>query len=93
MLAGASTPSLFSSGTTATRTAARKNACCASAAASKQEDPEPVLARAATTGQAGNAARVSHATPTPVTIRKTRVPDFRSRGLTAATVKGTIAQP
>ena len=90
MLARASTPSLVSSGTTAPRTAAGKNACCATAAAAKQEDPEPALARAAATGQAGNTARVSHTTP--VTIRKTRVPDTRSRGLTVATVKKTLAQ-
>ena len=91
MLAGASTPSLVSSGTTAPRPAAGKNACCATAAATKQENPEPALARAAATGQAPNTARVSHTTS--VTIRKTRVPDIHSRGLTAATVKAPIAQP
>ena len=74
-------------------TAADKNACCATAAATKQEDPEPALARAAATGQVGNTARVSHTTPISVTIRNTRVPDFQSRGLTAATVKTPIAQP
>ena len=57
----------------------------------KQEGPEPALARAAATGQAGNTARVSHTTP--VTIHKTRVPDTRSRGLTVATVTTLIAQP
>ena len=86
MLAGASTSSLVRSGTTAPRTAAgkKKSASCATATATKQEDPKPALARAAATGQAGNTARVSHTTPTPVTIRKTRVPGFHSRGLTAA---------
>ena len=93
MLAGASTPYLVSSGTTASRTAAGKNACCAIAVATKQEDQEPVLARAAAIGQAGNTARFSHTTPTPVAIRKARVPDTHSRDLTAATVKAPIAQP
>ena len=67
--------------------------CCAFASATKQEDPEPALARATATGPVGNTARVSHTTPTPVTIRKTRVPDSHSRGLTAATVKTPLAQP
>ena len=51
-------------------------ACCATTAATKQEDPEPALARAAATGQAGNTARASRTTPIPVTIRKTHIPDF-----------------
>ena len=89
MLAGASTPSLVSSGTTAPRTAAGKNACCATAEAKKQEDPEPALTRATATGQVDNTARVSHTTPG--TIRKTRVPDTRSRGLTVDTAKTPIA--
>ena len=91
MLEGAPTPSLVSSATTATRTAAGRNACCGTAAATKQEGPEPALARAAATGQAGDKARVSH-TPT-VTIHKTRIPNTPSRGLTAATVRTPIAQP
>ena len=90
MLAGASTPSLVSSGTTAPRTPAGKSTCCATTMATKQQDPEPALARAAAPGQAGNTARVSHTTPTPVTIRRTRVPDIHSRGLTAATAKAPI---
>ena len=52
------------------------------AAATKQVDPEPALARAAATGQAGNTGRVSHTTPnTLVTIRKTRIPDFFTAGV------------
>ena len=93
MLAGASTPGLVSSGTMAPRTVAGKNACCATAAATKQKDPEPALAWAAATGQAGNTARASHTTPTPVTNRKTRVPDIHSTGLTAAMVETPIDQP
>ena len=91
MPTGASTPSLVSSETTAPRTAAGKNACCATAAATKQGDPEPALARAAATGQAGNTTRVSHTTPNLATICKTFVPDIHSRSLTAAKVKTPIA--
>ena len=92
MLASASTPSAISAGTAAPRTAAGKDACCA-AAATEQEDPEPALARAAATVQAGNTVEVGHTTPTPVTIRKTRVHDFHGRGRATATVKTPIAQP
>ena len=87
MLAGASTPTLVSSGTAAPPTAAGKNAYCATAAATKQEDPEPALSSAAATGQAGYTIRDSHTTPTLVTSRKRRVPHFHSRSLTAATVE------
>ena len=88
---GCINPELGQLGTTAPRTAAGKNACCATAAATKQEDPEPALARAATTGQAGNTDRVSHTNPTPATMRKTLVPEIHSRSLTAPTVKTPIA--
>ena len=78
MLAGDSTPSLVSSATMAPRTAAT----------TRQEDPQPALARAAAvTGQDDSKARVSHTTPPPATICKTRVPDNNSRDMMAATVK------